>query len=144
MESIGTTENDTEQDSAGDRIIEGWEQLVKNTASKVLGKKLIICNRVVKSWDEEVKEAIRVRREAYARHTSTKTTAGWEEYATARNKVKWMIKKKKKGRWKDVIYKINEDFDGGMKQMWVGIKRDTGSTSRRGRHGNNCIKSTER
>ena len=32
-----------ERDSAGDRIIEGWEQLVdvKNTASRVIGKKLI-------------------------------------------------------------------------------------------------------
>ena len=29
---------------------------------------------------------------------------------------------KKKGLWKDVIYNTNEEFDGGMKQMWVGIK----------------------
>ena len=29
---------------------------------------------------------------------------------------------KKKGLWKDVIYTTNQDFDGGMKQMWVGIK----------------------
>ena len=78
LESIGTTENDTEGDSAGDRIMEGWEQLVKNTASKVIGKKLIICNRVVTLGGEEVKEAIRTRREAYARYTSSKTTAGWE------------------------------------------------------------------
>ena len=50
LESIGTTENDTERGRAGDRIIEGWEQLVdvKNTASKVIGIKLIICNRAVK------------------------------------------------------------------------------------------------
>ena len=27
-----------------------------------------------------------------------------------------------KGIWKDVVSKTNEDFDGGMKQMWVGIK----------------------
>ena len=30
--------------------------------------------------------------------------------------------KKKKGLWKDVIDGTNEDFDGGMKQMWVRIK----------------------
>ena len=48
LEIIGTTENDTERDSAGDRVIEGWEQLVKNTTSRVLGKKVIICNRAVK------------------------------------------------------------------------------------------------
>ena len=29
--------------------------------------KLIVCNRPVKWWDEEVKEAITVRREAHAR-----------------------------------------------------------------------------
>ena len=33
---------------------------------------MIICSRAVKSWDEELKEAIRVRREAYARYTSKK------------------------------------------------------------------------
>ena len=34
LEIIGTRENDAERDSARDRIIEGREQLVKNTASK--------------------------------------------------------------------------------------------------------------
>ena len=29
---------------------------------------------------------------------------------------------KKEGLWKDVSHKRNEDFDGGMEQMWVGIK----------------------
>ena len=36
LESIGTTKNDMERDDAGGRIIEGWEQLVKTTASKVI------------------------------------------------------------------------------------------------------------
>ena len=30
-------------------------------------------------------------------------------------------KKTKKGRWGDIVRKTNEDFDGGMKQMWLGI-----------------------
>ena len=38
--SMGTTENDTERDSAGDRIIEGWEQLLKNMATNVIGEEL--------------------------------------------------------------------------------------------------------
>ena len=86
LEIIGTTRNDIESDDVGDRIIEGWEQLVKTTASKVYGKKLTVCNRAVKSGGEEVKEAIRVRRKAHARYASSKTTTGWEEYAIARNK----------------------------------------------------------
>ena len=42
LESKGTTKNDMERDNAGARIIEGWEQLVKTTASSVTGKKLIV------------------------------------------------------------------------------------------------------
>ena len=100
MESTGTRENDTELASAGDRIIEGREELVKNTTNVVIAKKLKTCKRAVKWWDEEVTEAITVRREAYARYTSNKTTAGWAEYAAARNKVQEMVEK---GLWTDVI-----------------------------------------
>ena len=39
---------------------EGWEQLFKTTASKAIGKKLIVCSRAVKWRDEQVKEAIKV------------------------------------------------------------------------------------
>ena len=51
LESIGTTKNDKERDSAGARIIEGWEQLVKTTARRVIGK-LIVYSRELKWWDE--------------------------------------------------------------------------------------------
>ena len=44
---------------------------------------------------------------------------------------------------KDVGSKTNEDFDGRMKKMWVGI-RDTEQTNRGGRNGNSYIKSTKR
>ena len=96
--------------------------MVKDTTCKLIGKKLILCNRAVKWWDEEVKEAIRVRREIHTRYLSSKSTVGWEEYAEARNAVKKMVEKKKKGVWEEVVRKTNEDFDGGMKQMWLGIK----------------------
>lgn len=33
----------------------------------------------------------------------------------------------KKGLRKDVIYETNKEFDGGMKQMWVGTKGILGS-----------------
>ena len=41
----------------------------------------MVCNRAVKWSGEEEAGAVRARREAQARHTSTKTTARWEEYA---------------------------------------------------------------
>ncbi|MEP5536837.1 hypothetical protein, partial [Ekhidna sp.] len=101
--------------------MKGWEQLVQTTASKVIGKKLVVCNRSVKWWDEQVKEAIRARRKAHVRYTSRTTSTGWEEYAIARKKVVDTVEKKKR-IWKYVVNKTNEDFEGGMKQMWVGIK----------------------
>ena len=91
LEIIGTTRNDIERDAAGARAIEGWEQLAKTTASKVVGKKLIVCYIAVKWWGKEVKEAITLRRKAHARYTSSKTTTGWGEYEIARKKVKEMV-----------------------------------------------------
>ena len=117
LERVGTIGTEMERIRAGAKIIEGWEQLVKDTACKVIGKKLILCNKAVKWWDEEVKEAIRVRRETHTKCLSSESTVGWEEYAEARKAVKKMVEKKKKGVWEDVVRKTNEDFDGGMKQM---------------------------
>ena len=122
LKKVGPVDAEMERKRAGAKIIEGWEQLVKNTASKVVGKKLVVCNRAVKWWDEEVKEAVRRRREAHARCISSKTTVGWEEYTKARKEVKKMVEKKKEGIREKVVNKANEDFDGGMKQTWVGIQ----------------------
>ena len=72
VKSVGTVETEMEMDRAGAKIIEGWEQFVKTAASNFIGKKLIVCNRDVKWWDDEVKEAIRVRREAHARYLGNK------------------------------------------------------------------------
>ena len=36
LERLGTTRNGIERGNAGARIIEGWEQLVKTTASKTI------------------------------------------------------------------------------------------------------------
>ena len=61
-----------------------------------------------------------------------------------RKKKKWERRRKGYGKTYQVENKTNQYFEDGMKQMWVEIKRDTGQTSRRGRHGNSHLKSTER
>jgi len=73
--------------------------LFKTTASELEEKKLIVGNRAVKRWDEEANEAMGVRRKAPARYTSSKTTAGWEDYATAMNrkKLKEMVGEEEEG-----------------------------------------------
>ena len=70
--------------------------------------------------------------------------AGWDESMLQLEIKENLVVEKKKLR-KDGINKTKEEFDGGMKHIYVNRdKRDTGSTSRRGRHGNSYIESTER
>ena len=83
---MGTPKDAEGRDQAGSRIIEGWEELVNTTASRVLGRKLIVCKRAVKWWDEEIKQAIRVRRESHAKYAAGKTDAGWNEYVESRKR----------------------------------------------------------
>ena len=73
LEIIGTTKNDVGRVNAGAMIIERWKQLVKTTASKVIGNKLIVCSRTVNWWGEDLKGAIR---KAHARYISSKATTG--------------------------------------------------------------------
>lgn len=62
VESVDTNDTEMGRDRAGVKITEGWERLVKTTASKVINI-LIVCNsRAGKWWGGEVNEAIRIRR----------------------------------------------------------------------------------
>ena len=45
---MGTKTNDMSRGNAEARNVEGWEQLVKTTASEVIDKLLIVCNKCSK------------------------------------------------------------------------------------------------
>lgn len=75
LESAGTVDTEVVRGRPGAKVVEGWEQLVRDTASEVVGEKLIASNTAVKWWGMEVREAARIRREADVRYTSNKTTA---------------------------------------------------------------------
>ena len=112
-------------------------------------KGVMVCNRALKWWHEQVNEATPARREAHARCTPNKTAAGLEEYATAlsysgvsRKKVKEMVEKK--GIRKDVLNKNKRRLRWRHEPDVGRDKRDTRQTSRRGRHGNSYITSTKR
>ena len=55
LEEVGTVGTEMERNRAGAKIIEGWEQLVKDTACKVIGKKLILCNKEVNGGMKKLK-----------------------------------------------------------------------------------------
>ena len=75
--------------------MEGWEESAKTTAGNVMRKRLIVCNGAVMYYDEEIRWAIRISREAHARSTSSKTTVGWEEYAEFRKEAEKMQRRRK-------------------------------------------------
>lgn len=52
---------------AGWGVLEEWECIVNRVAKAKVGKKVIVCGRSVRWWDNEVKEKIQERREVYRR-----------------------------------------------------------------------------
>lgn len=68
LESVGAAHAEKKRDQAGAKTVQGWEQSVKTAASKEIGKVLIVCDRGVTWWDEEVKKAVRATREAHAEY----------------------------------------------------------------------------
>lgn len=45
LHTAGTVDTEMDEDLAGAKVIVGWEHLVENTASKVIGEKPIVCYR---------------------------------------------------------------------------------------------------
>lgn len=58
LKRVGTADIEPERNRAGAKVIERWEQLVKNTPGESTWKKLIVCVRTVKWWGEEAEGAI--------------------------------------------------------------------------------------
>ena len=76
------------------------------------------------------------------RRTQDGTTAGWEEYTIARNNAKEIGQKKKGNMGR--LSETSQGFDGGMKQVWVGMRGKLGKRAGEGRRGNSYLESTER
>lgn len=89
VKSVSTVNIGMERDRAGTKMMECGKQWVRIIAAKAMGKKVLVFNRAVKRWDEEVEDAKKVTREAHSRYTSRNTTVGWEEYANAGKYVKY-------------------------------------------------------
>ena len=69
LQGVSTVDTKMESDQVGTKVIEGWEQLVKTTATTTILKKLIVCNGAVERRDEKVQEAIRIERGTPKTHT---------------------------------------------------------------------------
>ena len=107
-----------------------WEHIVNRVAKSEIGEKFIVCGRSISWWDNEVKDKISLRRELHKRMVDRKEDL-WEEYCRVRKEVKRSVRAKKINAWKEVVEKVNRDFEGCRKQFWSFVGRKT-----KGRKGN--------
>ena len=61
-------------------VVEEWEQVVKKVAKVEVGEKVVVCGRAVRWWDDEIKQKIEQRREAYKKILEGQDYL-WEEYS---------------------------------------------------------------
>ncbi|CAB1102258.1 unnamed protein product [Ectocarpus sp. CCAP 1310/34] len=73
--------------TAGDRVIEGWESIVNATAERVVGRKVVRCGVSVKWWDDELKQGTGERREVFKQYPSEGSEDCWEKYRAKRKQV---------------------------------------------------------
>ncbi|CAB1112777.1 unnamed protein product [Ectocarpus sp. CCAP 1310/34] len=73
--------------TAGDRVIEGWESIVNATAERIVGRKVVRCGVSVKWWDDELKEEIGERRDVFKQYLSEASEESWEKYRAKRKQL---------------------------------------------------------
>lgn len=67
MGSVSTASTDIERDRAGVNILDGENNWSRPRASEVIGEQVIVCDRSAKWWEEEAKEAVRIKAIAHVR-----------------------------------------------------------------------------
>ena len=63
----------------------------------------------------------------------------WDEYCRLRKEVKELVRQKKLTLWKEVVEKVNVDFEGSRKEFWPFVSRKTKAKNR----GTASLKSVE-
>ena len=94
-------------------VLMEWENIVNRVAKSEVGEKMIVCGRAARWWDNEIKEKIIIslRRELYKKVISGREEL-WDEYCRLRKEVKELVREKKLNIWREVVEKVNTDFDG--------------------------------
>ena len=67
-------------------VLADWESIVNEVAKAVVGEKIIVCGRVARWWDAEVKAKIEHRRDVYRKIAGGQDEL-WEEYYKLRREV---------------------------------------------------------
>ena len=79
-----------------------------------------MCGRAVRWWDDEIKQKIEQRSEAYNKILDGQDNL-WEEYSKLRREVKNLVVQKKN----ELVERANPDSEGNRKEFWGFVGRRT-------------------
>ena len=77
---------------------------------------MIVCSRAARWWDGELKDKIGLRRVVYKKVIRGREDL-WDEYYKLRKEVKELVRQKKLTMWKEVVEKVDVDFEGSRKEI---------------------------
>ena len=105
-------------------VLEDWESIVNRVAKAEVGEKVVVCGRVARWWDDEIKARIEQRRELYKRILRGEDGL-WEEYVRLQKEIKQLVTEKQLQNWNEVVDKANSDYEGNKKEFWAFVGRRT-------------------
>ena len=121
--------NLTENKTAG--VVSDFISRINEALHTSVGTKTV-SKSFSRSWfDEDVKEAIARRRDAYATFKATRNKSDWNGYRATRKSSRNLIREKKREEWEKVVSSIDLDRSINPKRMWATIRRLIGGRKSR-------------
>ena len=93
-----------------------------NVSGNELGKKMIVCGRAARWWDEQMKDKINARRQVDKKVVNGQEDL-WGEYCRLQKEVKQLVIEKKLNIWNELVEKVNTDFDENRKEFCAFVGR---------------------
>lgn len=113
-----------------DGINNKWTRMKKTilkTAEETCGKKVMKSNKKrTKWWNDEVKAAVRDKKETWKTFKRTQTEADREKYIEKRNIAKNTLRKSKSEAWEEYGKEIENCFKTDKRKFWSIMKRTRG------------------
>ena len=110
-------------------VLHEWENMVNRVARKKVGEKLIVCGRAARWWNYKIKVKISLRGDVYKKVIRGREDL-WDKYCRLCKEVKELVRQKKLTTWKEVVEKVNVDFEGSREEFWAFVGRRTKAKNR--------------
>ena len=122
FEPAEIAEQKTDQ-QAVDKVVAEWERRVSVAADQIVGKKTVKHGISKKWFDDEVRQAIKTRREQHTKWCETRKPRDWVEYCKLRKEVGVLVREKKKLGWSKLLEQVKGSYGGDKKLFWSLVKK---------------------